>query len=76
MFSILLCSGHFRYFFSLSLFYNQLGSTDVTAYNTTGVNDPVTSALQIILGKFGKFSSVIYLIRSKHLMINSLKSDW
>ncbi|XP_063952296.1 ceramide kinase-like [Lytechinus pictus] len=26
------------------------GSTDVMAYDTTGVNDPVTSALQIILG--------------------------
>ncbi|XP_071504715.1 ceramide kinase-like [Diadema antillarum] len=26
------------------------GSTDVIAYDTTGINDPVTSALQIILG--------------------------
>lgn len=27
------------------------GSTDAVVFNTTGVNDPVTSALQIILGE-------------------------
>lgn len=27
------------------------GSTDAVVFNTTGMNDPVTSALQIILGE-------------------------
>ena len=28
-----------------------LGSTDTVAYSTVGINDPITSALNIILGK-------------------------
>lgn len=42
---------HVHSIFCSSLFLHLFtGSTDVMAYDTTGVNDPVTSAIQIILG--------------------------